>query len=95
MSHTLGLAGFPNGEATRVGALQPTPYIARLFLSGKTIGLDGDMERLEAAPNQFAGVRDIDRITFTAGKMAATDNFDDNRYSHDPRTQFLNWVVHV
>jgi high affinity Mn2+ porin len=92
LSNTLGMAGFPNGEATRVGAVQPTPYVARLFVR-QTIGLDGDVERIESAPNQLAGVRDIDRITFTAGKMSATDFFDDNRYSHDPRTQFLNWSL--
>jgi high affinity Mn2+ porin len=92
LSDTLGVAGFPNGEATRVGALQPTPYIARLFVR-QTYGLDGDVERIEAGPNQLAGFRDIDRITFTFGKMAATDGFDDNRYSHDPRTQFLNWSL--
>src|SRR5262249_18822547 len=28
LSRTLGIAGFPNGEATRVGAVAPTPYIA-------------------------------------------------------------------
>src|SRR5207249_3537472 len=28
---TTGLAGFPNGEATRTGVPQPTPYIARLL----------------------------------------------------------------
>jgi high affinity Mn2+ porin len=92
LSNTLGLAGFPNGEATRVGALEPTPYVARLFVR-QTIGLDGDVEKVEAAPNQLAGVRDIDRITFTVGKMSATDQFDDNRYSHDPRMQFLNWSL--
>src|SRR5207245_7100650 len=27
------------------------------------------------------------------GKMAATDIFDDNAYSHDPRGQFLNWAL--
>ncbi len=92
LSNTLGMAGFPNGEATRVGEIQPTPYVARLFLR-QTFGLDGDVEQVEAGPNQLAGVRDIDRVTFTAGKMAATDTFDDNRYSHDPRTQFLNWSL--
>src|SRR5205085_5796746 len=91
-SNTLGLAGFPNGEATRVGAPQPTPYVARLFVR-QTFGLDGDVERVEAGPNQLAGIRDIDRITLTVGKMAATDQFDDNRYSHDPRTQLLNWSL--
>jgi high affinity Mn2+ porin len=92
LSNTLGLAGFPNGEATRVGAIQPTPYVARLFLR-QSIGLDGDMEKVEVGPNLLAGWRDVDRITFTVGKMAATDSFDDNRYSHDPRTQFWNWSL--
>jgi high affinity Mn2+ porin len=92
LSDTLGVAGFPNGDATRVGAVQPTPYVARLFLR-QTFGLDGDVEKVESGPNQLAGVRDIDRITFTIGKLAATDIFDDNRYSHDPRTQFLNWSL--
>jgi high affinity Mn2+ porin len=92
LSNTLGIAGFPNGEATRVGAVQPTPYVARLFLR-QTFGLDGDMERVEPGPNVLAGFRDIDRITVTIGKMSATDFFDDNRYSHDPRTQFLNWSL--
>ncbi|HEY1376703.1 MAG TPA: carbohydrate porin, partial [Gemmataceae bacterium] len=92
LSHTLGMAGFPNGEATRVGALAPTPYVARLFLR-QTFGLDGDMERVEAGPNQLARWRDVDRVTVTVGKMSATDLFDDNRYSHDPRTQFMNWSL--
>jgi len=92
LSSTLGMAGFPNGEATRVGALAPTPYIARLFLR-QTIGLNGDLERVEPGPNVLAGYRDMDRITFTIGKMSATDLFDDNTYSHDPRTQLMNWSL--
>jgi high affinity Mn2+ porin len=92
LSGTTGLAGFPNGEATRVGVIQPTPYFARAFLR-QTFSLDGDTEKVEAAPNQVAGTRDIDRVTLTVGKMSATDQFDDNRYSHDPRTQFLNWSL--
>lgn len=32
-------------------------------------------------------------ITWTAGKLAATDFFDQNAYSHDPRTQFMNWAI--
>ena len=34
---------------------------------------------------------DANRITIRVGKMAAGGVFDDNAYSHDPRTQFLNW----
>jgi high affinity Mn2+ porin len=90
ISNTLGLAGFPNGEATRVGILEPTPYIARLFWR-QTIALGDEMEKVEDGPNQVAGERPVDRITIRFGKMPATDIFDDNSYSHDPRTQFLNW----
>src|SRR5258708_31765493 len=43
LSSTLGMGGFPNGEATRVGLIQPTPYVARLFLR-QTIGLGGEQE---------------------------------------------------
>lgn len=92
LSRTTGLAGFPNGEATRVDVPQPTPYVARLIYR-QTIGLGGEREDVEDGPNQLPGKRDIARVTFRAGKFAATDVFDDNAYSHDPRTQFLNWAL--
>ena len=92
LSGTTGLGGFPNGEATRVGMVQPTPYVARLFLR-QVIGLGGEQEDIEDGPNQLAGKRDVNRVTFRVGKMSATDVFDDNTYSHDPRTQNLNWSL--
>ena len=92
LSGTTGLAGFPNGEATRVGMVQPTPYVARLFLR-QVIGLGGEQEDMEDGPNQLAGKRDVNRVTFRVGKMSASDVFDDNTYSHDPRTQNLNWSL--
>lgn len=92
LSQTLGVAGFPNGEATRVGAAEPTPYIARMLLR-QTFNLDGPWERLEDAPNQIAGHRDYSHLTLSVGKMAAADTIDNNRYSHDPRSQFLNWSL--
>jgi high affinity Mn2+ porin len=94
LSDVLGLAGFPNGEITRVSGTmpQPTPYFARLYLQ-ETFGLGGEQEKVEDGPNQIAGMRDISRVTVRIGKMAATDSFDDNTYSHDPRTQFLNWAI--
>src|SRR5262249_36917403 len=72
LSNPLGVAGFPNGEATRVGALEPTPYFARVLLR-QTFNLDGEWERLENGPNQLAGHRDYNHITFMVGKMSATD----------------------
>ena len=35
----------------------------------------------------------MNRYTITAGRFTVTDFFDDNRYSHDPRTQFMGWAV--
>jgi high affinity Mn2+ porin len=87
-----GIAGFTNGDITRVGAVEPTPYFARLFLR-QTIGFGGEQEKVEDEPNQIAGTRDVDRFTILAGKMAATDLIDNNRYSHDPRTQMANWSL--
>ncbi|MDO9714567.1 carbohydrate porin, partial [Paracraurococcus lichenis] len=34
-----------------------------------------------------------ERITITLGKLAVWDFFDNNRYAHEPRTQFLNYAL--
>ena len=92
LSGTMGMGGFPNGEATRVGVPQPTPYFARLLVR-QTFGFGGEQEKIEDGPNTIAGYRDVNRLTIAFGKMSATDSLDNNRYSHDPRTQFLNWSL--
>jgi high affinity Mn2+ porin len=91
-SGVLGIAGFPNEEISRVGVPDPTPYIARLYLR-QTWGLGGEREKVEDTANQIGGVRDICRVTLSVGKLPPTDVVDDNRYSHDPRTSFLNWAL--
>jgi high affinity Mn2+ porin len=32
-------------------------------------------------------------LSIVTGKFAVTDYFDNNRYSHDPRKQFMNWSL--
>jgi high affinity Mn2+ porin len=91
-SMVTGLAGFSNEEISRVGVVDPTPYIARLYLR-QTWGLGGEREKVEDLANQISGVRDICRVTLSVGKIPPTDVVDDNRYSHDPRTSFLNWAL--
>jgi len=91
-SHTTGVAGFPNGEIYRVSESIPTVFLARLFLR-QTFDLGGEHEKIESDQNQLAGTYDNRRITLTLGKFSLTDLFDDNVYSHDPRTQFLNWSI--
>lgn len=87
-----GIAGFPNGEISRVGTPEPEPNIARAFFR-QTFGLSGPSEHVESDQNQLAGFRNVSRLTLTFGKLAATDFFDGNSYSHDPRTQFMNWAL--
>jgi len=89
---TFGVAGFPNGEATKAGSVQPNADIARYFLR-QVIGLGGPQEWSASAANQLAGYQDIARLTLTIGRLAAPDLFDANAYSHDPRTQFWNWAL--
>jgi len=91
-SDVYGIGGFPNGDITRVGRPEPTPYVARLYAS-QSIGFGGEQERIEAGPHQLASIKDVSRLTFTVGKFAATDFFDNNKYSHDPRSQFMNWAL--
>jgi high affinity Mn2+ porin len=91
LSKTLGVEGFPNGEAFRLGTKVPNINISRLFLR-QTIGLGGDTEPVTDAPLQLAGSRDISRLTFTVGKISVKDIFDSNAYANDPRTQFMNWA---
>ncbi|HYM30303.1 MAG TPA: carbohydrate porin [Candidatus Cybelea sp.] len=92
LARTLGVDGFPNGEAQKAGFNTPKPNVARLFLR-QTFGLGGDQETLEPDANQLGGKVDVSRITVTAGKFAAPDIFDENQYAHDPRTTFFNWSI--
>jgi len=55
--------------------------------------LGDEMEPVESDENQLAGERPVNRYTVTVGRFALTDFFDNNRYSHDPRTQFMGWAV--
>lgn len=91
LSRALGVAGFPNGESFRVGDAQPRLYLARLMLR-QTIAAGTETEAVKDEANQLAGTRPVRRWTVTVGKFGVGDIFDDNAYSHDPRTQFLNWA---
>ena len=93
LNDTLGVAGFPNGEAQKSDFPIPRLDLARVFVR-QTFGLGGEQETIEDGPNQLAGKQDISRITVTAGRFAVLDIFDGNTYSHDPRVDFLNWNMY-
>ena len=92
LNGTLGLAGFPNGEAQKAGAAFPTIRAQRYYIK-QTFGLGGEQEDVGDGPNQLAGKRDIDRITVILGRFAVGDFFDNNAYAHDPRADVMNWAM--
>jgi len=90
LSSVTGIANFPNGEMPRIDSATPKPYIARLFVS-HDFGFGAEQESAPGAENQLAGDRPMTRYTIVAGRFTVTDFFDNNRYTHDPRTQFMGW----
>lgn len=88
--NTLGLAGFSNGGAYKVGAIAPYYRLPRAFIR-QVIALSDAQEKVEATAMQLGGTRAVENLTLTIGKFAVTDIFDNNTYAHDPRADFLNW----
>jgi high affinity Mn2+ porin len=92
LSSTLGVAGFPSGEAYKVGASVPYARVPRYFVR-QTIDLGGDTQKVDGSANQFSGSQTANRLVLTVGKFAVTDIFDTNKYAHDPRSDFMNWAL--
>jgi high affinity Mn2+ porin len=91
-NNTMGIAGFPNGGAYKLGNNTPYLRVQRLFVR-QTISLAGDRMDVDSAANQLAGNIGVNNVTITAGKFSVTDIFDTNTYAHDPRADFLNWSI--
>ena len=92
LSDTLGLAGFSSGEAYKVGRAKRYFLGQRAFLR-QTFDLGGELENVSDDLNQLATTHTHDRLVLTAGKFSVVDLFDNNRYAHDPRQDFLNWSI--
>ncbi len=92
-SGTTGMAAFPNGEIYRVGNPTPTLYVARAYLQQDIpLGHHG-YTKVEDDVNQVEGMVPDSRITLSAGKFSLDDFYDDNAFSHDARSQFMNWAL--
>ena len=92
LSNSFGIAGFPSGEAYKVGSATPYVRIPRLFFRQR-FDLGGGSQNLDAEPNRFGDTGTADNLIVTIGKFAAVDIFDTNSYAHDPKADFLNWAV--
>jgi hypothetical protein len=93
LSKTRGVAGFPNGEIYRVGSPAFTPFVARAYLQQIIPLKKSSFKKQSTDQNQLAGNIPSSRIVITAGKFCISDFFDDNKYNHDARSQFLNWSL--
>jgi len=91
-SNTDGIANFPNGEMPRVATATPKPYLARLYVT-QDFGFGDERESVESDANQLGGTRPMTRYSITVGRFSMSDFFDGNRYTHDPRSQFMGWAI--
>jgi high affinity Mn2+ porin len=87
-----GLANSSNGELPRVASAEPKPYLARLYIM-HDFAFGSETEPVESEDNQLGGTRPVTRYTVVVGRFTVTDFFDKNRYSNDPRSQFMGWAV--
>jgi high affinity Mn2+ porin len=85
-------AGYPSGEAYKVGASNPYGRLPRAFIR-QTFNLGGESLTLADGPNQIEKKITANNVTLTVGKFSVVDVFDTNMYAHDPRTDFLNWSI--
>jgi high affinity Mn2+ porin len=92
LSDTLGLAAFPNGEGSKVGARDPYLRLHQAFFR-QEIDLGGNSDPVDPAANQLGMTETADNIVITAGKFPAPSVFDTNAFAHDPSSDFLNWVI--
>jgi high affinity Mn2+ porin len=92
LNDTVGVAGFPNGEAQKSNFPYPHYNTSRLLLR-QTVGFGGEQEELASAPLQLSNKVDVSRLTVQAGKFAVMDIFDGHAYAKDTRKDFINWAM--
>jgi len=92
LNDTVGVAGFPSGEAQKSNFPFPHYNTSRLFVR-QTFGFGGEQEDLAGGAMQLAGKADVSRLTLQAGKFSVIDVFDGNSYAKDSRKDFMNWSI--
>jgi len=92
LSGTFGVAGYPSGEAYKVGAQRPYGRLQRYFVR-QTLNYGGGAVRVDSDQNQLGESVDANRLVLTFGKYSVVDMFDNNAYAHDPKNDFMNWSI--
>ena len=88
-----GLASPTDGDVVRAGnGLPKDAYIARAYVEYLQ-PLGGDSISVERAQDQLPGEVPTSALLFKVGKMSVVDDFDQNRYANNTRTQFETWAL--
>lgn len=93
LSTTVVVAGFPSGEAYKVGRSQPYFRLSRAFVR-HVEDLSGAPVRVESVANALEGNKTENNLAVTLGKFSVVDVFDNNSYAHDPRSDFFKLERH-
>jgi high affinity Mn2+ porin len=94
VGNAVGLAGITNGDVIRQGSIDlgQGPYVARAFLR-YNMPLSRELDTAARAMDQLPRLEPAAQFEVKLGKLAATDDFDQNRYANSTRTQFTNWAL--
>ena len=79
-----------NGETYRIGNAAPQFELARLFYR-QFFALNNKFEIQVDDINKLKSKMPTKYFAFTIGKICVSDYFDQNKFNHDPRTQFISW----
>jgi high affinity Mn2+ porin len=92
LSGSLGVGSSSNGETYRIDNASPQFELARLYIT-QIIPLTNKTEYQKSDLNTLGGKIPTNYLALTVGKICVSDFFDLNKYSHDPRTQFMSWAL--
>ncbi|WP_293051123.1 carbohydrate porin [Paludibacter sp.] len=92
LSGAVGVADALNGETYRIGNPAPQLSLARLYVR-QLIALSDKRSYQNSDINQLGGWIPERYVSITIGKSAIADFFDGNKFSHDPRSQFMAWSL--
>ncbi|MDR3651913.1 MAG: carbohydrate porin [Paludibacter sp.] len=92
LSGSVGVGASTNGETYRIGNPSPTFELARLYFT-QILTLNNEYKYHESDQNTLSGKVPTNYLALTIGKICVSDFFDKNKYSHDPRTQFMSWAL--
>jgi high affinity Mn2+ porin len=74
-------------------AARSLKFILPAYILPKTLNGAKRKIPLQDDNNQLAGLKSKRYFSVTAGKFGMADFYDGNEFSHDPRTQFMNWAL--